>query len=169
MTEIELVLEAIRSAIEDGEAAAAIYDFPPDRKARHTLPVVSVGLKSGAAVPSGFMSYMGLRHNALTDTYSEVYSKRLKLTVSLDMRCPADGVTGGTSCAALFSRVIHALDGVSSGIKVGEVTCGDVTYDRNADAYLCRAEAVCEAVLFAEKSEESGEFTDFILRGDLVG
>lgn len=167
MTEIELIIDKIKNVIKDGQVAASISDMPGGKKYRFTTPVVSVGLAGSSGMSAGFLGYIGTEYDADTDTYSEIYGKRLELKLSLDIRTPA-GDLGGDECIAVFSQIVNLLEDLGSGIKVREYSCGDVSYDKNLDMYCCRAEVSCTAFLYAKKSDDSTEFTDFTLKGELV-
>ena len=51
------------------------------------------------------------------------------------------------------------------GLKLLELSCGEVEDDPGTDLLRCPAEAVCEGWLYAV-ADEAGAFLDFIVRGD---
>lgn len=169
MTEIETVLYAIKTAIENADIADAVLSFPSENKYRYEGPVIAIGISRCVSADGGLFSYLGTRYNALTDVYTELFGKKLEMTVSLDIRCPVSDTHSGISCINVFNDAVKSLNALSDGIKIKEMLCGDTSYDRISDMYRCRAELKIDAFLIGEADSETNEFTDFTLRGEMVG
>lgn len=167
MTEIETIIDRVKRAIKDSGISAAVTDHPGDLQNRFDGPVIFVGFSSGSGVSAGFLGYIGTEYDENADEYYEIYGKKLDITLSLDIRSPLTK-KGGAECTAVFSDIVCAVDDLGNGIKVREISCGDVFYDKVPNMYCCRAELKCTAFLYARKTDDSSEFTDFKLKGELV-
>ena len=61
-----------------------IRAFPPGVTAAYSEPVIAVGLKSGSGVSVGLADYIGMKYERERDSFTEIYGKRVELTLSLD-------------------------------------------------------------------------------------
>lgn len=166
MTEIEVILTEIRRSVEELGGIDALYNYTGLDRKKHILPAVSIGAEYAEGIPAGFYSYLGTKYYKETDTYAEIYGKRLNLTISLDIRCPASE-KGGGGCIAVFGRIASAIDDIG-GIKVKEMSCGEVSYDKVNDSYFCRSKVLITAFLYTSREEDTEEFTDFTLKGEMT-
>ena len=165
MAELENIISAVCSTLQEQETA--IHVFPAGAKKHHSEPVVTVGLKAGEGVPSGFSEYIGERYDTVNDAYYEVYGKRLELTLGINVFSPKSEEYGSGECLDIVSRIIAAVPLLPSGIKVRKISCGETKFDTSVNMFLCTAELECTCFLYAERTGED-EFLDFTLRGVLV-
>ena len=96
----------------------------------------------------------------------EVYGCRVELTVSLDIFVPwgEESVSAAMQC---FTALSEALYAAPSGLKPLRIHCGTAKPDRETEMLKCPVEVECIAVLLCERNTESGEFTEFVLKGVL--
>ena len=78
MTELEIILRALREALDGGEAYQVTQTYPNGGRPPLTGPVVAVGLKAGSEVSCGFASYMGTLTTP-QDGEREIYGKKMEL------------------------------------------------------------------------------------------
>lgn len=130
-------------------------------------PVAVVSLQGCKVGPAGFQDYLGERYNQETGLWEELYGRKAELTFGLDLYDSRDGNGGRFQTA--FDALSQALtqDG-PEGLALVEFSCGETDYDSAARLLRRRAEAVCQAYLYAV-AQEGGVFTDFILRGEMKG
>lgn len=166
MTEIETVIEKIKSEIAGAGIPASVTGWQGKQKYRYDQPVISVSVGKTTGTDAGFSGYIGLEYDEEKDTYVELYGKKLDMTLILDIFAPADE-KGGVSCSEVFAALAAVLGDIGGGIKIREISCGDVSYDRDTDMYKCRAEANFTAYLYA-KAQDDTEFLTFTLKGELV-
>lgn len=80
--------------------------------------------------------------------------------------CMRRGPTALRRSGPPFDVVAGALQREGpEGLKLLELSCGEVEDDPGTDLLRCPAEAVCEGWLYAV-ADEAGAFLDFIVRGD---
>ena len=166
MFEIELIIGKIKEKLSADGEFYVISDMTGSEKRRFDKPVVSVGLLGGNGSSPGFLNYIGVEYDASKDKYDEIYGKRMDLTFSVDVRCHRENEEG-SNCISVLSKVFQLLDDIGSGIRIREITCGDVSYDRTLGMYCCRAEVALTAFLYGKIEEDSTEFTKFTLKGEL--
>ena len=159
-------MDKVKQAVKDSGAAEAISDMPADKKRYYDKPVVSVGMNKAEGGPSGMYGYLGEMYDETRGESREIYGRKLDVELSLDIRSPAGG---GDECTAVFSKLVTALDRLGSGIRIRECACGDVSYDRNLDMYCMRGSVSFTAFIYAEKEESGDRFTDFTLKGEIIG
>lgn len=157
-------MELVRDALTDGDTDAFICGYPNGMKKRQEKPVVAVHMKSGSGIPPGFYEYMGIRYDPDLDDYTELYGKKLELTLGLYIYSPKTPQFGAEACMAVFRRILERLSAIPDCLRVKEIQCGETGFDEKTDMFLCPAELKCTAFLYAEKRDD-GEILDFILRG----
>lgn len=160
---IETVLNSIVSLLQVA-GINAMLQYPITALDRMHGPVVCVAVKSGTRGGSGLGDYLGIRND--NGALRELYGYRLNLTISLDIFVPwsEESVSDAMSCFAAVSDALYALP---SGLKPKKIHCGTAKPDKETEMLKCPAEMECIAVLICEKDAESGEFTDFVLKGVL--
>lgn len=130
--------------------------------------VVAVSLRACEGGPSGFRDYLGERWDEASGSWQELYGRRVRLTIGLDLYAPRGDGGGETALRHAFDAVCSALrEGGPGGLRILKLSCGEPGYDRDMDLYRCGAEAVCEAYLYAV-ADEGGTFLDFELRGESI-
>jgi hypothetical protein len=108
-----------------------------------------------------------MRYDAGTDTYSEIYGKKLELSLGLSLWSPKTSDQGHEKCLALFSQVAEALGSMPEALRVRELCCGETVYDSTAEMFRCDAELKLSAFLTAESADDT-QFLDFKLKGVLT-
>ena len=166
MAELDTVITAICDTLEKEKISAAIARYPYGGKERHEAPIVTVGLKSGSAAPSGFAEYMGQRYDSTTDTYNEIYGKRLDMALAIAIYSPKSQEYGAGACLQIFGEIAEACTSLPDGIRVKEIVCGETKFNTDVCMFCCEAELRLTAFLYAEQKEDT-EFLDFVLRGVL--
>lgn len=160
---IDTVLKNIVALLQNA-GIDAMLQYPTTVLDRKRGPVVCVAVKSGTRSGCGLGDYLGIRSD--NGAMRELYGCRLKLTVSLDIFVPwgEESISSAMEC---FSNISDALYALPSGLKPQKIHCGTAKPDKETEMLKCPAEMECVAVLICEKDAESGEFTDFVLKGVL--
>lgn len=162
MRGLEELREATAAFLRDrGVEAVTAWGNAPKVRLKRAVAVVS--LRSCQGGPAGFRDYLGEQFDPKTGRWNELYGKRAKLTLGLDLYAPES--LGEAGCAEAFARVSEALaDSGPEGLTVQELSCGETAFDQAAGLFRCSAQAVCQVYLYASAAE-SGELTDFRVRG----
>ncbi len=159
-------LDKMRQCMTDcllGAGIAAVTAWGPGERRRQEEAVVAVSLRGCRGEPSGFKDYLGERYNTAAKRWEELYGRRAQLTFGLDIYGP--GRDGAAKCQAAFDKVADALqNGGPAGLKLGELSRGEIRYDEAMGLFCCPAQAVCGAYLYAV-ADEGGTFLDFEVRG----
>jgi len=160
---IDTVLQGMVSLLQ-AAGIDAMLQYPTAALDRKRGPVVCAAVKEGTRTGSGLGDYLGMRETDGAEL--EVYGCRVELTVSLDIFVPwgEDSVSAAMQC---FAAVSEALYAAPSGLKPQKIHCGAPKPDRETEMLKCPVEVDCTAVLICERNTESGEFTDFVLKGVL--
>ncbi|MGI5935762.1 MAG: hypothetical protein ACOX7I_03005 [Oscillospiraceae bacterium] len=162
------MLNTVFSALVDALNRAgveAVCQYPSAPLDSRKGPLVCVGVKSSKLLSPGAGEYLGLRRNG-DGSITEAYGFRLELVLGLDIYSPHDAEPGG--CLRCFGEITMALREMPSGLKVRKLVCGVVSPDRATEMFRCPCELHCMAYLVCSASEETGEFTDFELKGTVV-
>ena len=161
---MERIRERMREYLS-AQGVNAITAWPEGERQEVAAPVVVVSLRSCQAGPAGFQNYLGERYNEGTGLWEELYGRKAQLTFGLDIYAPARG--DGADIQGAFDTLAAALTGDGpEGLTVQEFSCGETEYDPKARLQKRKAEAVCEAWLYAVA--QPGEvFLEFELRGGL--
>lgn len=162
MTGLDQVREQMTAFLQQA-GIHALGAWSQEKRLRHTQPVVAVALKRVNGGPVGFRDYLGERYNENTDTWEELYGRRLELTFGLDIYAASDI----TECQATVDRLAQAFAGGGpSGLKVGALTCGEPTYDNKSELFRCPAELECAAWMYAVADDGGQWLTDFEVKGE---
>jgi len=161
------MLETILSSVAEtlaGEKLPVVRQYPAKRRALPGGSAVCVGLKSSTITPAGSGGYLGLRENE-DGSVSELYALRAETVVTLDIYEPLERGTG--ACLERFEALSAALGKLPGGLRANTIVCGAPEPDSLTEMLRCPVEMHCTAFLTARADEDSGEFTDFVLRGVL--
>ncbi len=167
MAELDTIITAVCQSLSDGGVSAVISQNPFGGKKRHNNPIITVGLKAGTAVSCGFAEYLGMKYDEGLDTYSELYGKKMDLSLGLSFWSPKAEKHGHEKCLMLFSQVADALKSLPVSLKVKELSCGETLFDVTAEMFRCDAELKLSAFLTAESTDDP-QFLDFKLKGVLI-
>ena len=157
----EEVAEYLREAGVD-----AVTAWSSENRTRRNKPVTVVSLREVQGGPAGLADYLGEWLDPETGKWEELYGKRAKLVLGLDLYAPERA--GEAGCAAAFARLSEALTGGKpAGLAVQELSCGETAFVREQGLFRCPAQMTCRVFLYA-KLIEDGVFTDFEVRGSLI-
>lgn len=162
---LDTVISALVNILEAG-GIRSVEQYPTDRLDPEAGSVVCVGVRSSKLLSSGAGEYLGIREEE-NGVSAELYGFRLELVLGLDIFSPDREGEGAMRCAALFSQISAALSELPSGLKNRGLICGKTAPDSLTEMFHCPCELHCAAYLVCEADEETGEFTDFVLRGVL--
>ena len=157
----EEVAEYLREAGVD-----AVTAWSSENRTRRNKPVTVVSLREVQGGPAGLADYLGEWLDPETGKWEELYGKRAKLVLGLDLYAPESA--GEAGCAAAFAKLSEALTGGRpAGLAVEELSCGGTAFVREQGLFRCPAQMTCRVFLYA-KLIEDGVFTDFEVRGSLI-
>lgn len=154
----DAILEALVSALT-AAGLNAMRQYP-EARAGGPYPAVCVGLKSGKLLSAGAGDYLGQRDEG--GAVRAVYGYRTEAVAALDLYAPE-----AAGCLAGFSGVSGAAVEFPAGLRTRALVCGETVFDGETGLFHCPAELHFFALLTREADEETGEFTDFVLRGVL--
>ncbi len=162
---LQTIETAVLSVLNRG-GIRAVEAFPAGSMKRLTRPVTAVALAAADAGEAAFCQYLGQRWNETEQVWEELYGKRVELTFALDIFSPRTEEHGAAGCRAVFDDIAgQLLAAAPAGLRVNGFSCGPVSFDKDVEAFRCRAEARCTAYLCAVSSDEDGMLLDFELRG----
>ena len=157
--------DSLREALAEYLQAAgldAVTAWNAGARVRRKAPVIAVTLRGVKGGPSGLWDYLGERFDRETGQWVELYGKRAKITLGLDIYAPE--CAGEAGCAAAFAKLSEALaGGRPAGLDVSELSCGETAFDRDTGLFRCPAQMTCQVFLYARQTED-GVFTDFEVR-----
>ena len=164
MTEIEYVIEQVKTALSDISGVDVIDAYPNAGMRTHTVPVICVGLKQGEEVSMGFAEYLGIFHDPESGLTVEAFGKRMTITVSTDIYSPKDDTNGGKKCLEVFAEIAHAAGNFPKSMKAEQILCGQTEYDKNTGMFRCPTQIKLNICLYAQRADED-EILDFKLKG----
>lgn len=133
------------------------------KKCRGVAAAVSIRTCEGG--PGGFQDYLGERYSQESGRWEEIYGRRIKITFGLDLYAGRTAAGGESTLRRAFDTLTEALHTKGpEGLRVLELSAGEVEYRQEYELFHCPAEAVCEAYLYAV-ADEGGAFLDFEIRG----
>ncbi len=155
---LETILEAVcRCIAEQGIQAVRAWNAEQLQEGA----VVAVGLAGGSLFSPGAGNYLGMSRDALTGVEVERFGWRAELTLALDCYAPVDG----KDCLSVFAGAVQALQKLGGGLKLRQVDCGEIGYDKASRRYHCRGKLRGTAFLIGEQPEDGEEIRHFILKG----
>ena len=163
MTGLDKIRESMTEFLVT-QGLTAITAWPAEEKKRWDEPVVAVSVRACDGGPGGFQDYLGERYDEASGSWQELYGRKVRVVFGLDVYAPGESGAGG--CQAAFDHLAGALSGAGpDGLRVKEISRGEVRFDQALGLFVCPAEAVCEAYLYA-MAEEGGAFLDFVVKGE---
>ena len=162
---LQAIETAVLAVLSQG-GIRAVEAFPTGDMKRLTRPVTAVALAAADAEEAAFCQYLGQRWNETEQVWEELYGKQVKLTFALDIFSPRTEDYGAAGCRAVLDDIAgQLLTAAPAGLRVNDFSCGPVSFNKDVDAFHCRAEARCTAYLCAVSSDEDEALLDFELRG----
>ena len=159
------VIDAICNVLSAAGINAAAQ-YPSAALVRDDAPMICVGIKNTKMLSPGCGDYLGMKTDENGNT-SEVYGLRMELELGLDIYASYDQSDGASACLACFGEAVQALSQLPGGIRLKSLECGVPEPDSSSDMFKCRCGLKCTAYFMREEQEDTGEFTDFVLRGVL--
>lgn len=153
------VISAVLSWLSSANISA-VEKFPETKIDRESA-VVAVSIKSGVLTSSGAGNYLGIYDYG--GSLKEVYGSRAELCFALDIYSPDSGTT------AIFDEIAGAAPSLPDGLKLRSIECGSTEFDSESGMFCLKCEMKCIAILVRTETEEQGEFSDFVLRGEING
>jgi len=115
------------------------------------------------AGPPGFQDYLGERYDEARGAWGELYGKRMKLTLGLDLYA----ATAGQAQEGL-DLLTAALEGeLPAGLRLEEFSAGETCWREKERRFLCPAQARFTVWSYAVAGED-GSFLDFEVEGESV-
>lgn len=136
----------------------------PAAKLDRSAEYVCISLKKGEILSSGMGNYLGCRQTE--KGVAELYGFKAAVSIAADIYVPASGIGAGR-CVALADSLCSALENAPQGLKVLGFDCGDAAFCSESRMFKSRCTVSCIAFPMRSVIRESGEFTDFVLRGEL--
>lgn len=158
---LDTVLDSFVSLLQ-AKGLNAVRQFREELLDRDSDVLFCVGLKCASILNSGAGEYLGLCTDERTGAQYELYGFRADLNIALDIFSKTAAL-----CSKALDSLGSAISSLPSGVKGAELVCGEIQPDSGTELYLLPVELKCRTYLSAEMDEETGEFTDFILRGVL--
>ena len=160
---LDAILKATLGALCDG-GIFAVRSFPAGAIDEISDFAVCVSARRVSASDGAFSTYLGTRARE-DGALVEVFGQRCDFSLSVDIFSRPEG--GSALCAEIFDRVVAALGGLREGLRIREISCGKCSFDRDSGMLLCACEVLGAAFLICEGTSETGEFTDFVLKGEI--
>lgn len=162
---MQAILDAVITTLT-AAGLSAFSEYPAGALDRTQGPVICAGVKSTKLISSGAGDYLG--ESTVEGVSREIYGLRMDAVISLDIYSPDDAENGAAGCGGTAESISAAVSSLPSSIKVRAIVRGETEYDGKTEMFFCPMELHCAALLTREENAESGEFTDFYLRGARV-
>lgn len=163
MKGLDKLREDMARYLRDEAGLDAVTAWDSGARARRKKPVVAVSLRGVQGGPAGLADYLGERPDPDTGRWEELYGRRARLTLGLDLYAPEGA--GQAGCAAALAKLSEALAcGRPAGLTVEELTCGETAFLREEGLLHCPVQVSCRVFVYARLGED-GTFTDFEVRG----
>lgn len=137
----------------------AVSKFPDTAIDRDTA-IVAVSIKSGVMSSSGAGNYLGIYEQG--GTLRELYGSRAEIVFALDIYSPSG------DCTEILDGIAENSYSLPDGLKLKSLECLAPEYDAESGMFRQKCSMKCTAILVRTESSEIGEFTDFVLRGELI-
>ena len=160
-------LDRIREQMAEylnGCGVAATAAWPAEARLRREGAVAAVTLRALQAEASGFQCYLGERFNRESGQWEELYGKKARLTLGLDLYALPQAGEGALQ-SALDDLALACTTGGPGGLSFLEFSSGETVYDGAERLLRKPAQAVYAVYLYAA-AEPGGAFLDFEIRGE---
>ena len=160
-----LVTAAVGALKAEGLNAAPAYERTPIE--RGGRPLVCVSVRSAERTGSGFAEYLGVFADPETGLERETFGMRADVELGMDVYVPKTSENAGLECVRVFDEAARCMSALSAGWKMRSVQCGEPAPDEETGLFRCKGSMRGTAYLIAQPENDSGAFTDFILKGVL--
>ena len=126
---------------------------------------ICVSIACAEDCTGGLARYLGVENDAETGSH-EVYGMQCAITLRLDIFASLREENPAGVCLQMFDAAAETISALP-GLRVRALRCEAPEPDRESGMFRLRAAADCTALLLAYDSGGAGEFTDFVLRGEL--
>lgn len=161
---LNVILNAVTQTLTLG-GVNAFREFPQDEVLHDSGAFVCVGSEKCKCLSPGFGDYLGVRTDILSGAITELFGKRLEITLNFEVYAPYHLDLGEETCVECADKVTRLLDKLPSGLRVIDMIRGEVKADDKLSLFHCACSLRCMAFFIAEKNDEEAEFLDFILKG----
>ena len=163
---LETLVAAVVGALKaEGLSAAPAYERAPLERGGGALVCVSV--RSAERTGSGFAEYLGIFTDPKTGIERESYGMRADVELGVDVYVSKKSENASLECVRVFDKAASAVSALSAGWKLKSVSCGEAAPDGETGLFRCKGSMRGTAYLIAQPENDSGAFTDFILKGVL--
>ncbi len=153
----QLIQAMVRALTQAGVHAVAA--LPNQVMPRFQSAAVAVSISDADCRSAAVYHYLGLLDG------EELYGRQLTARLRLDVYAPV--ALGGQGARAEATRVADILLAGIPGVNVGEIHVDACAYDAQCDCFTCSVTAQTSAFVYARVSEDSSEFLDFVLKGEV--
>lgn len=126
---------------------------------------VRLAIESARQSEAGFSRFLGLKSRD-DGSLLEVYGMKCHIGLRLDIYAGPEHENAAAQCERAMDGIMQAL-AQYGGLSISSVSCAGAAFDRDTGLFLCPCKAEATAELCFEAEEEAGQFTDFILKGEL--
>ena len=142
----------------------AVQAYPEGRLNRD-MPCVTLSVENAEFTRSGWGSYLGTKSEG--GVVSELYGGRAELSLKLTVYTPA--WQGSDEARRLLDESCSALAEGLPNLHIKKISCGEPGFDGESEMFSCPCRIECSAYLVKSRSEETGIFSDFYLKGEMNG
>lgn len=158
------VLDAVVNVLK-AEGINAFREFPEQRADLKTGVSVSVGVESCRYLSSGMGEYLGTREGSGGSADTELFGRRLELGLRFEIYSPFGTQFGASGCVECADALRSCIDKLPSGLRIIDLTIGEVSADEKLSAYRCVCSYSTLAFMVGESDGSDSEFLDFVLKG----
>jgi len=137
----------------------------PGQPAQDSGVYIRLAIASARQSEAGFSRFLGLKTKD-DGSLLEVYGMKCHIGLRLDIYAGPEQENAAAQCEKAMDGIMQAL-AQYGGLSISSVACDGAAYDRDTGLFLCPCKAEATAELCFEAEEEAGQFTDFILKGEL--
>ena len=127
---------------------------------------IRASIASAEQSEAGFARFLGLEKRPEDGAELEVYGMKCELVLQLDIYAGPEHDNGAACCEDALDEILQAL-ALQGGLSIKSVKCSQTRFDEDLGMFICPCSLEARAELLFRSGEETGEFTDFILKGEL--
>lgn len=159
---LDNVCELVAVRLNDS-GVDAITAWGKGERTKRSAPVVAVSLRGCTVESGGFQDYLGERQNGETGRWEQLYGRKAKVVLGLDLYAPVS--VGETGIQLAFDQLTRCLTvNPPSGIALETLHCGETEYEQDGRMLKRKVEGTCRVCLYAV-TEDGGTFLDFEIKG----